>query len=59
MSISSLDTYLAENPHLEQIPTAAAIVDPVRMGRMKPDDSFRDLLRNVKKKHRGSNVNTF
>jgi hypothetical protein len=26
---------------------------------MKPAEGFRDLLRNVNKKHRGANVNTF
>lgn len=60
MSISSFENYLKENPNLESyISSAPPIGDTVRMGLKKPDDGFRDILRNIKHKHYGSKVNTF
>lgn len=60
MSMSELDPYKEANPHLQQlIKRAPALADPTRIGRMKPDDGFRDILRNVKKSHKGSTVNTW
>ena len=61
MSINDLDQYLADNPHLVQELSAPSIVSGVS-GR-KPDSSFRDILKNVKREHsRGftkSTVNTW
>ena len=63
MSISSLDKFIKNNPHLEQVIGAPAIGDSVRLGLKKPDAAFRDKLKEIKKKHsRGitkSTVNTF
>lgn len=64
MSISALDIYLQENPHVTQLVNGApAIGDSIRLGLKKPDSSFRDILKNVKREHsRGmtkSTVNTF
>lgn len=60
MSISEREKYIAENPNVTQLPpNTVNVVDPVRMGRMKPSDSFRDIIRNIKKEHIGSNVNTW
>ena len=60
MPISELDDYKAQNPHLQQlIKTAPAIADPTRLGIKKPDSGFRDVLKKVKKAHRGSTVNTW
>jgi hypothetical protein len=64
MSISALDVYLQENSNVTQLVNGApAIGDSVRLGIRKPDSSFRDILKNVKKEHsRGvtrSTVNTF
>jgi hypothetical protein len=60
MPISELDDYKANNPHLEQLITSAPrIVDPTRLGIKKPDAGFRDVLKKVKKAHRGSTVNTW
>ena len=36
-----------------------SLVDPVRLGRKKPDDGFRDVLKEIKRNNRGSNINTF
>jgi hypothetical protein len=64
MSISALDVYLQENTNVTQLVNGApAIGDSVRLGLRKPDSSFRDILKNVKKEHsKGmtrSTVNTF
>lgn len=59
MSISEMESHLRENPSLSLVPAAPLIVTGVNSGRNKPDDSFRDILRNIKRRHRGSTVNTF
>ena len=64
MSSSALDVYLKENRKVTLLVNgAAAIGDSIRVGRKKPESSFRDILKNVKKEHsRGmtkSTVNTF
>jgi hypothetical protein len=48
------------------VPAAPFIGDMVRQGLKKPSDGFRDILRNIKKKHKGgkrndnsAGVNTF
>lgn len=59
MSFTEVETFVKENPHIEWLPSLTAIGDPVRLGRIKPDNEFRDRLREIKKKHRGSKINTF
>lgn len=60
MSISERDKYVQDNPHLTQLITGApSIGDPHRLGLKKPDDGFRDVLRNVKHHHKKDNINTF
>lgn len=60
MSISERDKYVQNNPHLTQLITGApSIGDPHRLGLKKPDDGFRDVLRNVKHHHKKDNINTF
>ena len=55
MSISERDQYVQDNPHLTQLITGApSIGDSVRLGLKKPDDGFRDVLRNIKSHHPGS-----
>jgi len=57
---SELEGYLKDNPLIIQTISAGSQVgDPWRMGRIKPDDGFRDILRNIKKKHAHTTVNTF
>lgn len=62
MSISALDVYLNENPHLTQLVNGAPMISSGR-GLGKPDQGFRDLLKDMKKKHsKGitrSTINTF
>lgn len=59
MSISSMETYLQENPHIKQVIGAPLIVSGVSAGRNKPDSGFRDILKTIKKRHPRSTVNTF
>lgn len=62
LKISERETYLQENPQLEQIITSApGIGDPVRLGLKKPDQGFRDVLKNMKsnKAYTGNKINDF
>lgn len=60
MGISERDQFIIDNPGVTQLPpNSLTVVDPVRLGRMKPSDSFRDIIRNIKKEHHGSKVNTW
>jgi len=59
MSWSALEVHLAENPHIRLVPSAPSIISGVMSGKNKPDQGFRDILRTIKKRHPGSNVNTF
>lgn len=64
MSMAEREEFLSANPHMQQvIHSAPSIGDTIRMGMRKPDDGFRDRLREIKKAHsKGwtkSTVNTF
>lgn len=61
MSMSELDSYKSNNPHLEQtITSAPALADPSRLGLRKPDSGFRDVLKRIKKASGRSNkINTW
>jgi hypothetical protein len=55
MRISELDNFKLENPHMKQlIVSAPSIGDSHRLGRIKPDEGFRDVLKNVKAHHPSS-----
>jgi hypothetical protein len=62
MRISEREQYLAENPNLEVVITAPGVTGELT-SRMKPDQGFRDVLREIKKKHNKvwtpSKINTF
>lgn len=62
MSISALDVYLEKNKNVTQLVNGAPLIHSGR-GMGKPDNGFRDLLKNIKKEHsKGisrSTVNTF
>mgnify|MGYP003348549970 FL=1 len=61
MSISSLETFLKENEHIQQLVSGSPMI--VSGVNKKPDAGFRDLLKDMKKKHsKGitrSTINTF
>jgi hypothetical protein len=63
MSNSEKEIFLKENTHIVQTLSSPAIGDSVRLGLVKPPNSFRDILRNIKKKHSQgftrSTINTF
>jgi hypothetical protein len=60
MKISERDSFLEENPDIEQLVYGApGLADAARIGRMKPSDGFRDVLREIKKKNKGSTINEF
>ena len=60
MSIAAKEEYLVDNPHIQQIFTVAPPLGDIhRLGMKKPDDGFRDVLRNIKKLNPRSKVNTF
>jgi hypothetical protein len=62
MSISALDDFLKENPHITQLVHGAPLIHSGR-GLGKPDNGFRDLLKTMKKGNsKGisrSTINTF
>ena len=60
MKISDLDNYIKENDVTQMVNGAPLLISGVNQ---KPDDSFRDVLREIKKKNsKGitqSTINTF
>ena len=50
MSISSMVEYLEKNPHITQLVNGAPLIHSGR-GMGKPDQGFRDLLKDIKKTH--------
>jgi hypothetical protein len=60
MKISQLEEFKKNNTHLEMYITGSpGLSDPARLGLVKPAAGFRDLLKNMKKKHRRSTINDF
>jgi hypothetical protein len=60
MTNKEREMLLKEYPHIEQIywESFPALADPTRLGIRKPDSSFRDLLKNAKKKYDGKLTRT-
>ena len=58
MSVSDRNKFLLENPHVDQSLSAPAIVSGVgTFGHgKKPDEAFRDKLREIKKAHPKSSI---
>lgn len=51
MSISTMEQYLVENPHIQiHYSAPPAIGDTVRLGMKKPDQNFRDMLKHISKR---------
>lgn len=60
LTLSELDTFIAENTHLQQCVSSPAIADPTRLGLKKPDGGFRDVLKRIKKASgRNNTINTW
>jgi hypothetical protein len=48
LKIAEVDDYLKENPgHIKQVVQAPALIDPVRLGRVKVDNGFREVLHRI------------
>jgi hypothetical protein len=65
MGISESEEFLKNNPDVERLVNGAPMLVSSAMGvsKTKPDNGFRDLLKDMKKKHSGgftkSTINTF
>lgn len=58
MGISEADEFLKQNPHIEKLVNGAPLIgDPMRLGRIKPPEVWRDHLREMKKKHYKNDIN--
>jgi hypothetical protein len=62
MSINAVEQYLNDNPNVTQLVSGAPVIHSGR-GLGKPDQGFRDLLKNMKKANskgfKRSTINTF
>lgn len=57
MKMSELDAFKAANPRLERaLVDTPNFGDPVRLGRIKPDNGFREVLHKISEKTPGGNV---
>jgi len=61
MKMSEYGQFVKDNPHLERHHSAPpALGDPIRLGFRKPDDAFRDKLKDINRAAgRYGKVNTF
>jgi hypothetical protein len=60
MSYADKLQYLEDNPDIKSIILSAPSVgDNTRSGSTKPDNGFRDVLKEVQKAHPINNINTF
>lgn len=58
MSITECNSYLKDNPHLEQLVNGFPVLG-YSIVRGKPADGFRDLLKSIKKGNKGSKIDTW
>jgi len=58
MSISDMEQFEIDNPHMKKIIQPVAFGDAMRLGVKKTDDSFNDILKTIKKRSPGSTVKT-
>ena len=59
MTISERTKFLEENPDVTQLVNGfPSDGDSVKLGRTKTDDSFNDLLKQIKKNNVGSTIQT-
>lgn len=60
MKFTELETYLTNNPsHIQVFNKFPGIGDPARLGKLKPDNGFRDVLKEVKNHHKKDSINTW
>ena len=56
LKMSEYDDFVKDHPNFVRVFKPNGFVDPIRAGITKPDQGFRDLLRRIKSKHRGSTL---
>jgi len=59
MMIAELDTYLEDNPHVEQIITTSTKIVHERGTNLRVDDGFRESIARVKEKYRINNIKSY
>ena len=60
MKFAEVEQYLKDNTNLTQVFTKfPALGDPVRLGKRKPDDGFRDVLKTVSSHHKKNIINSW
>ena len=58
LKFADLECYLSENPTYKQVFTKfPGVADPTRVGVKRPDDGFRDVLKEVKSHHKRNVIN--
>ena len=60
MSMSAIDQFKKDNPQLKSvILSGQPVIESARLGRMKPEQGFRDLLTSMKqnKSYTGNKIN--
>lgn len=58
MKIAEMEKFLKEKPHVViEITKAPSIGDSFRLGVRRPDETFKDRLRDIKQRFPGSNIN--
>ena len=58
MSISDMEQFEIDNPHMKKMIQPVAFGDAMRMGVRKTDNEFNSLLKTMKKNNPGSDINT-
>jgi hypothetical protein len=58
LTLSERETFLEQNPNMKQCLSVVSFGDSVRLGITRTDNSFNDVLKNIKSHHRGSNIET-
>ncbi len=58
LSLKERSEFLSNNPQYEQVHLSGpALGDPIRLGFKKVDDTFRDILKERKRKNHRSTIN--
>ena len=56
MKIAEREEYLKSNPHLESVISAPMLVDPIRLGGIRPPSGFKEVLKNIHDRSPGSQL---
>jgi len=59
MMISELDTYLEDNPHIEQIITTSTKIVHERGTNLRVDDGFRESISRIKDTYKVNNIKSY